>query len=219
MIKVSTAEKVVFSFLLFISALLIVRIMYANNLRYVFLLWNLFLAWIPFQLGIVITQKVLYPQWARNGLVVCWLLFFPNALYIVTDLIHLKNSTDLVPVWFDAVLLFASSFTGLLMAFISLFMVEVYMRTHISAQHTGKLVAACIFLGSFGVYIGRFLRWNSWDIVANPVSLLVQVGARISSPMLHHRTWMITLLLTCFFGLLYFGVKKLAAAFSTEREW
>jgi uncharacterized membrane protein len=218
MLKLSSAEKIVLSFLLFIAAMLIMRIMYANNLRYIFLLWNLFLAWIPFQLGIVITKNQQYNKWIKYGLVLCWLLFFPNALYIVTDLMHLKNADDIVPVWFDAVLLFTSSITGLMMAYISLFQVESFLRKNLSAKHTGKLVFASLFLGSFGVYVGRFLRWNSWDVVTDPAPLLIQISKHILLPHQHFRTWAVTVLLTCLFSLLYLAAKKLTVAVAVQED-
>ncbi len=218
MIKLSTAEKIIFSFLLFTGAMLIMRIAYANNLRYVFLMWNLFLAWIPFQLGIVITVNNHYKRWIQYILLAGWLLFFPNALYIITDLVHLDNSGEDAPVWFDALLLFTSSVTGLLMAFISLYQVETFIRKNITAKHVNKIIAGSIFLGSFGVYLGRFLRWNSWDILANPVSLLIEVMVRFTNPVIHYRTWGITLLLTCLFLLLYYAGKKIPILLSIEAK-
>lgn len=206
--KLSTAEKIIFSFLLFTGAMLIMRIIYANNLRYIFLMWNLFLAWIPFQLGVVIATKE-YNKWIQYPLLIAWLLFFPNALYIITDLVHLEHSYDDAPVWFDAVLLFTSSLTGLLMAFISLYQVEIFVKRNITEKHVNKLTMAAIFLGSFGVYLGRFLRWNSWDILANPVSLLIEVLGRFANPVIHYRTWAVTMLLSCLFYLIYYAVKRL----------
>lgn len=218
MIKLSTAEKIIFSFLLFIGAMLIMRIAYANNLRYIFLMWNLFLAWIPFQLGVIITVNNHYKRWIQYILLAAWLLFFPNALYIITDLVHLENSGGDAPVWFDALLLFTSSVTGLMMAFISLYQVETFIRKNITAKHVNKIIATSIFLGSFGVYLGRFLRWNSWDILANPVSLLIEVMVRFANPVLHYRTWIITFLLSCLFLLLYYAGKKIPVLLSIEEK-
>lgn len=217
MFKLSSADKIVMTFLLFVAAMLVMRIAYANNVRYIFLLWNLFLGWIPFQLGVVLTQNQHYNKWIKYALLASWLLFFPNALYLITDLIHLENSGDKVPVWFDAILLFTSSVTGLIMAFVSLFQVELFLHKYLRTKHVNKLIVAALFLGSFGVYLGRFLRWNSWDIVANPVSLLVQIAVRFTNPLLHYKTWGITLLLTCLFSLLYFASKKMTELFQEER--
>ncbi len=218
MIKISVAEKIIFSFLLFVGGMLLLRIMYANSFRYIFLMWNLFLAWIPFQLSLVISSAAQKNKWIKYFLLAAWLLFFPNALYIITDLMHLGEGDSNAPLWFDAILLFTSSVTGLIMAFISLYYVEQYLRKNVKAKHVNKLVVAVLFLGSFGVYLGRFLRWNSWDILANPVSLLIEVSVRFTNPILHYRTWIVTMLLACLFCLLYFGVKQLVTAVVLNKD-
>jgi uncharacterized membrane protein len=209
MIRLSSVEKVVAAFLLFILLMLTMRISYANNIRYVFLLWNLFLAWIPFQLSITLTESANSNKLYKYFLLLSWLLFFPNALYIITDLIHLDESKGDVPVWYDAILLFTCSVTGLIMAFASLYQVEIFLKKNISSRHTGKLVMAAIFLGSFGVYVGRFLRWNSWNIVTKPQTMLLDISSHLLLPFQHYKTWVITLMLTCLFSLLYFAIKKL----------
>ena len=209
MIRLSSVEKIIITFLLFIVLMLTLRISYANNVRYVFLLWNLFLAWIPFQLSVTLTEAANRNKWYSYFLLLSWLLFFPNALYIITDLIHLDESGNDVPVWYDAILLFTCSITGLIMAFVSLFQVEIFLKKNISPRHTGKLVMAAIFLGSFGVYVGRFLRWNSWSIITKPQLLFMDISSHVLLPFHHYKTWVVTLLLTCLFSLLYFAVKKL----------
>ena len=219
MIKLSSIEKLLAAFILFIAAMLVARIAYANNLHYIFLLWNLFLAWIPFQLSVALTQAGQYNRWYRYFLLASWLLFFPNALYIITDLIHLENSQTDVPVWFDAILLFTSSVAGLVMAFVSLYQVEIFLKKTVTQKHSNKLVMATLFLGSFGVYIGRFLRWNSWDIVTNPFSLLVEIANQFAMPFQHYRTWAVTVLLTGLFSLLYFGIKKLPRFLQEHSSW
>ena len=219
MIKLSAADRVIAAFILFVALLLVLRIGYANNIRYVFLLWNLFLAWIPFQFSVMLTAHQPKNRWYKYFLLSCWLLFFPNALYIITDLIHLEDSRGDVPVWFDAVLLFTSSVAGLIMAFVSLYQVEMYLQQNINKKHVSSFVLLALFLGSFGVYIGRFLRWNSWDIVTNPLSLLMEIAARIAMPFQHYHTWAVTVLLTGLFSLLYFGVKKLPGLLQEPEGW
>jgi uncharacterized membrane protein len=209
MIRLSSVEKIIIAFLLFIVLMLTLRISYANNIRYAFLLWNLFLAWIPFQLSVTLTESANRNKWYSYFLLLSWLLFFPNALYIITDLIHLDESYGDVPVWYDAILLFTCSVTGLIMAFVSLFQVEAFLKKNISPRHTGKLVMAAIFLGSFGVYVGRFLRWNSWSIITKPQLLFSDISTHVLLPFHHYKIWGVTLLLTCLFSLLYFAIKKL----------
>jgi uncharacterized membrane protein len=219
MIKLSSAEKVIAAFLLFVATLLVFRIMYANNLHYAFLLWNLFLAWIPFQLSVFLTTTQLKNRLFKYFFLSGWLLFFPNALYIITDLIHLEHSRADIPVWFDAVLLFASSVAGLIMAFISLYQVEMYLRKNMKSKHVKKFVIASLFAGSFGVYLGRFLRWNSWDIITNPLSLLMQIAHQMFMPLQHYRTWAVTIVFTGLFALLYFTIKKLPGILEHPDRW
>ena len=134
--------------------------------------------------------------------------FFPNALYIVTDLIHLQLESN-IPKWFDALILFSSAVLGLMLAFISLFRVEAFLSKIVNRKLQAPLILLILFLGSFGVYLGRFLRWNSWDIVSNPFQLLSSIGHRIVSPFDHVQAWGITIVFTVFFYLLYVTLKKL----------
>ena len=209
MIKISSVEKLIGAFIGFIVTMLVCRFFYAGSIMYVFLLWNLFLAWIPFQLSRVLTGRKDISKWTSYFLLAAWLLFFPNALYIITDLIHLEDLKSDVPVWFDAILLFTSSIAGLIMAFASLFKVEDFLKRKIRDVIVKRLMIGCLFVGSFGVYLGRFLRWNSWDIITDPFNLLTQVIAPFIFPLQHYRTWGVTGLLTCLFSLLYFIIKKL----------
>ena len=139
---------------------------------------------------------------------VAGLHFFPNALYIVTDLIHLQQESS-VPKWFDAVLLFSASVVGLMMAFISLHRVEKYLKSTVNKKMLPPLIVLILFLGSFGVYLGRFLRWNSWDILSNPFQLVASIVQRIISPFDHLQTWGITVIFTMLFYLLYVSIKKM----------
>ena len=148
-------------------------------------------------------------EWYKQVFVFfAWFLFFPNALYIVTDLIHLNTAT-IVPKWYDAVLLFSSSILGLIMALVSLLRLERFLIYKFNNSTVNVMMMAILFFGSFGVYLGRFLRWNSWDIISNPSSLVFSVAQRLLFPVAHLKTWGITLLLTTLFYLLYLTIKKL----------
>ncbi|CAN5744565.1 DUF1361 domain-containing protein [soil metagenome] len=207
--KLSAFQQSLIAFVVFITGMLVCRFFYVGNLDFIFLLWNLFLAWIPYQLSLGFSAKSEHQQWRLWVLLACWLLFFPNALYITTDLIHL-NIKRAVPLWYDLVLIFTAAITGLMMAFASLIRVEIFLKTKFTKKMTGIIVIACLFLGSFGVYLGRFLRVNSWDVLTNPISLYRAIAIQFLYPVIHFRTWAITILLTCFFSLLYFAIKKSA---------
>lgn len=207
MFRLSNFQKLLTVFIAFITGMIICRMIYSGSLRFLFLLWNLFLAWIPFQLSLYLPGMKTAGNWKGGLLLAAWLLFFPNALYIITDLIHLEYKTN-VPIWYDAVLLFTAAFTGLLMAFASLYKVETFLNRQLGKSVANKLIVACLFMGSFGVYLGRFLRWNSWDVVTNPWDLFKEIAARFLFPVHYYQTWAITILLTCFFSLFYFTIRK-----------
>lgn len=191
----------------FIGSLIAVRFLYSGEYRFLFLVWNLFLAWVP--LAISGCLKNPKQHWTKQmAFFTVWLLFFPNGLYVVTDLIHL-HSNSTVPLWFDAVLLFTAAITSLIMAFASLRNIEVFLLKRFSEKAVQLMTMTILFLGSFGVYLGRFLRWNSWDIINNPVELMSQVVYRFIFPFDHGRTWGTTLVLTVFFYLLWLIIKKM----------
>lgn len=201
-------QKSLFAFLAFIGLMIAVRIFYTGSALYLFLVWNIFLAWIPFAISSIFNKLTDKAIWKQFLIFICWLAFFPNSLYIVTDLIHLDIESK-VPKWFDAVLLFSASVAGLMMAFISLYRVEEFFQKVLPGKLQSVAIFMILFLASFGVYLGRFLRWNSWDIVSNPFQLLVSIGHRIISPFDHLQTWTVTGTFTIFFYLLYISVKKM----------
>lgn len=204
----SSVQKILFAFFAFIALLLAVRIFYSGKLHYFFWVWNIFLAWIPFAISSQFYKMHTKKVWKQVLLFCCWLAFFPNALYIITDLIHLQIEST-VPKWFDALLLFSSSVVGLILAFISLYRIEKYLQQSINKKILPVLIPVILFLGSFGVYLGRFLRWNSWDILSNPLQLLMSIGYHIVYPVEYLNAWGITVVFTIFFYLLYFSLKKL----------
>jgi uncharacterized membrane protein len=201
-------QKVLLLFFAFIAALIFIRVIYSGRFSFIFLVWNLFLAWVPFIISSSFKSVVKIEKYKQFFIFSVWLLFFPNALYLVTDLIHLDLETT-VPKWFDAILLFTSCIIGLMMAFISLIRVEKYLSYHFSHKIVNAQIAFILFLASFGVYLGRFLRWNSWDIISNPFDLLISIIRRFIFPLQHLQTWGVTLMLTILFYLLYLTIKKL----------
>lgn len=196
---------------LFISLMLFVRITHTNNIRYIFLLWNLFLACIPYWISLSLNKLLFKSKVVQLLFFITWLVFFPNALYVVTDLIHLTHNTS-VPVWFDAVLLFASSSLGLVLAFISLLNVERYLFNYLKKVQVNIIVLLLLFAGSYGVYLGRFKRWNSWDVVNNPLLLATDILKTFIHPFEHLGVWSVVFLLTGMYSLSWFLIK----IFNTE---
>ena len=208
MFRIGSFEKLLLLFFLFIGFLIGCRILYSGHLLFMFLAWNIFLAWIPFRISRCLSSTSEHLKLKQLFLFMIWLIFFPNALYIVTDLVHLDLDSN-VPKWFDAILLFASSTVGLIMAFISLYRVERMLLIWVSKKWIPFVILIILFLGSFGVYLGRFLRWNSWDIITHPFGLLATIAQLILFPAEHFKTWGVTIMLTTFFYLLYSVVKKM----------
>jgi uncharacterized membrane protein len=137
---------------------------------YRFLIWNLFLAWVPLCCAIVAFAR------ARRGLdasvvvpLVPWLLFFPNAPYLLTDFIHLGEGP--APLWYDGLMLSAFAWTGLLLGFASLYLVQMILRRAWGEVAGWLGVLAALTLGSIGVYVGRFIGLNSWDAFLHPVHI------------------------------------------------
>ncbi len=194
----------------FTMMLLIIRVCYSGTITYVFLLWNLFLAVVPlfFSNRLLRQHKLNYLAWC---MIFGWLIFFPNAPYILTDLFHYTERYP-IPRWFDLLVLTSAAWNGILLGMVSLMQVEQFMARHWRRSKVNLFVAVCILLGSYGIYLGRFLRFNSWDIITDPISLFVQLTERIILPHQHPRTWAFTLLFACMLWLVYYSFKLLGAA-------
>lgn len=167
-------------------ALLLLRVLYSGSGIYTFLLWNLLLAWMPLALAWLLWLAVdrLNRPLLGPALLPAWFLFFPNAPYIMTDLIHLRIR-DAVPIWYDAALLFSFAWNGLILGFVSLWMVQGMVARRRGAAAGWLLALGTLGAGGFGIYLGRFLRWNSWDVVMDPRLLLNDVFRVVSNPLDH----------------------------------
>jgi uncharacterized membrane protein len=177
-------------------ALLAGRVYRSQTDTYAFLLWNLFLAWIPYMssLWADYTHRGSRRQWWRLLLPgAVWLAFLPNGLYLLTDFWHLQQRAA-VPLWYDIGLLAAFAWTGLVLAVFSLRTMHSLVRQFASSLMGWSFAAGTAGLAGFGVYLGRFLRWNSWDLVLNPKGVFADVVVRLADPMQHPRTLGVTLL-------------------------
>ena len=185
--------------------LLIIRVIVTGELTYIFLAWNLFLAWIPF----AVSQQLgdIKNRWKMFFVFAAWLLFLPNAPYIITDFLHLKQRPP-VPYWYDILLLFSAALNGLLLGLASLVTVEKFLIRRYGKRWTGFIILCSFFLCSFGIYVGRYLRWNSWDIILSPDDIAFDLAVRILSPFDHIQTWSVTIVFGCFLYIIYYAVKN-----------
>jgi uncharacterized membrane protein len=142
-------------------------------------------------------------------LLALWLLFFPNAPYILTDLYHL-NGGNQAPLWFDLVLVILFAWTGLLFGFLSLADIEGIFLRRLPRWMVAGISSCMLVLGSFGIYLGRYLRWNSWDVLRNPFKLLDNIGDRIVNPSAYPRTWGMTLMMGLLLNAMYWSLRLVA---------
>ena len=147
---------------------------------YLFLIWNLFLAWVPYVLSLFLPH--IKNKWLVMPTLALWLVFIPNAPYIVTDLLHVGYHPP-VPVWYDTMLLFSFAWTGLLLGFLSLIDVQRFLKKTIGKTKAEWLIWPVIGLCAYGVYMGRYQRWNTWDILKSPFQVFEETVAVLLHPM------------------------------------
>ena len=184
------------------------RLLKTGSWMYVFLVWNLFLAWIPYlvSLGMIfIYRRQLRRGWLLllPGLV--WLIFFPNAPYIVTDFFHLYPRSG-VPIWYDLALISAFAWSGLFLGIFSLRIMQTLVKGWVGLPVSWVFVGLILGLSGLGVYMGRFLRWNSWDLFFQPYAVLSDVASRLTNPLQHPGTFGMTVVFSLFLMVCYLTV-------------
>ncbi|HEX4644351.1 MAG TPA: DUF1361 domain-containing protein [Verrucomicrobiae bacterium] len=175
--------------LLFASAadvlLVALRIGWTRNWEYFSLVWNLFLAWLPLAFSLAafhLDRKGDGGGWRLYGLGLLWLLFFPNAPYIFTDLIHLTTAFR-ADFWVDLSLVLLVALTGFLLGFVSLYLMQTLVARRWGRAAGWLFSLLACGLGGFGIYLGRFLRWNSWSVVTHPMDLSRDIGHWAAHPL------------------------------------
>jgi uncharacterized membrane protein len=187
--------------------LLAVRMVYSDSRNYDFLAWNLFLAWLP-----LLCSLAAYNSYKRRnklswlvvaGCALAWLLFFPNAPYLLTDVMHLAPRPE-APLWFDVLLVVAFAWTGLFLGLASLLLMQALVRRAAGGLASWAVALGVLGLSGFGIYIGRFLRWNSWDLILSPAGVLADLAGAAQHPLLHARSLVFSGLFSAFLIAAYF---------------
>lgn len=174
--------------------LLLVRIVTTGNLFFSFMFWNLFLAWLPllFALGLRLNlTKKPWLHWQNIGLTLLWLGFLPNSFYMMSDLIHIQLSGE---AWlmYDVGMLLSFVLNGMILGFMSIYIVHMRLLKRMSAAKA-HIVIGLVFLASgFAIYLGRFLRWNTWDVIVNPTGILFDLSERVINPLNYTQTFVVT---------------------------
>jgi len=193
-----------FALAVFCLALLLVRAKITQDIYFFFLIWNLFLAYTPLALSALMIQRLnliekplyFYP------LLACWLLLLPNAPYLITDFIHLKREAG-IPFWFDVLLLISFSVCGLLFGLASMKNIYNILAIKFSAKIASLSMTVTCLLCGFGLYLGRFLRYNSWDILQRPIELSTDIFWSLIAADTYRAAWGITLGFGTFMFLLF----------------
>jgi len=213
--------KVLSAFSLLCIIMVIMRIGYTGNFKYSFLIWNLFLGWIPLFFVLLLRKNEgIHKSTIRSSLLlISWLLFFPNAPYMLTDLVHLLNRQR-IPLWYDLIMILSFAWTGLLTGFVSLIEIQHFFTEKFGKAVSWFLTIVALVLGSFGVYLGRYGGFNSWDVIANPFELSRDILAMLINPLHHSQMYAMTFFFSCFLILAYLTLFILIHSknISTQRE-
>lgn len=207
--KISNNILVIAAWSLVAILLYLARVIYTDKLRFFFLNWNLLLAWIPLIFSSILFE---FEKVRKNKLVtfVClaiWLFFLPNAFYILTDFVHLRI-TPQIGLWYDIALIAAYAGAGLVLGLHSLSQIDLLFLAKLKSSIRWGIIGGILFLNSFGIYLGRFLRWNSWDIFSNFFDVAEHVGLRIIDPFSYPRTYAFTFLYGSILFLIYWSMTK-----------
>jgi uncharacterized membrane protein len=163
---------------------LVFRMAATDSMRYWFLLWNLVLAWLPLIFALLLMYGLRLRRWlspANIILTVLWLFFLPNSFYLVSDLIHLHETGE-ISFLFDTVLMTSFIFCAAASGFLSLYLLHRSLISRQGRQNAHALVALVLLLSGFAIYLGRVLRWNTWDILVNPAGVLFDVSEQVVNP-------------------------------------
>lgn len=169
-------------------ALFLLRAARTSGFTHHGLMWNLFLAWVPMVCALIaynLSRGAPFWRWlALGGCVPVWLLFFPNAPYMVTDITHLRP-LDGVPLWYDLIFIIACAWTSFFLGLVSLFLMQALVRRAWGTLTGWVFTLGVVMLCGIGVYLGRFLRWNSWDVFVRPGHVLADIVAPLLNPLDH----------------------------------
>lgn len=133
-------------------------------------------------------------------------LFLPNAPYIVTDLFHLRQRAEM-PLWFDTMIIFSVALSGLVLFYVALFGIKDVLKRFWGGIAAESSIVFLVFLCSFGIYLGRYIRFNSWDVLSNPNDLFDEIGNQLINSSIYTRVVGVTLLYGTFLLMGYWVIR------------
>jgi uncharacterized membrane protein len=191
----------------------LVRVVITGKISFIFLPWNLFLAFIPYYISARLQQKPIPKEKRVKSIVVfiAWLLFIPNSFYILTDLFHLQIKEEPLR-WFDLTLIFSFAWNGLLLGILSVRQMEKIMWARFRVRNEFFFLYPLMWLIALGIYIGRYMRFNSWDVITNPFQLVEDISYMMIHPFMHFYEWGMITCFSVFMTIIYMSVKRMAKA-------
>ena len=196
------------------------RVLLSGSARYWFIPENLALSWISFLLAWLIHRGIKrrrWSSWQNLALTFLWLIFLPNAWYVLTDFVHIFPNGEVSQIY-DIVLMSLLAVTGFSLGLASLFLIHAELLKRISILKSYLLVEVAILVSSFAVYLGRDLRWNSWDVIKNPEGVIINVSDRIIDPFGSPRALNVTLLFFIMVSTIYTAVWLFGRPYITPRR-
>jgi uncharacterized membrane protein len=188
---------------------------------YTFLVWNLFLAWIPFGAALFAYFVRQFRKLFYIVMPVCtlfWLAFFPNAPYLLTDFQHLATRHSNAPLWYDVIMLIWFAWTGLLLGISSLYLMQEIITDKFNPSIGWVFTISAVIASSIGVYLGRFLRWNSWDLLADPIPIAKEMVAIVQNPLANLPTYIFTILFTLLTLFIYLTIHLFSSIIKDRTE-
>jgi len=227
-------DRMLTASMLFSCTLVGLRILHTGSLIFLSMIWNIFLAYIPYAISTALTvwrKPTTHPnpartrpgQWFASLMAVLrilsfftWHLFIPNSFYILTDLFHLADNhrNSRVPEWFDLALILSFACNGLLLGILSTRQIEKLLVPETAASGQWLFLYPVMWLNALGIYIGRYLRFNSWDIVTDPVNLFADILTMLLHPLQYRDAWGMVFCYSILLTLIYKLMKKGGRALS-----
>lgn len=188
--------------------LFVVRVFSYQSLNYWYLSWNLGLALVPLGLARVIATQLKKRRWLSAPMVLLTAVyagFLPNSFYIATDFIHVQYASNQT-ILFDVVMILLFTLTGLVAGFASVYVLHKELLKRVKAESTELIIGGLLLACSFAIYLGRFLRWNTWDVLTNPGGIIFDVSYRLINPLGGRQMVSTTILFFVLLSSLYWAI-------------
>lgn len=175
--------------------------------------WNLFLAWVPLIAALALIGALRHHRWQSwlpLLLTAIWLVFLPNSFYMITDYIHLHD-VPRVDGAFDALMFSVIVANGVLLGYASVLLVHSELTRRVSVGRAWRYILGVFLLSGFAIYFGRYLRWNSWDLISNPAGILFDISELVLNPFSNLRAFSTTLIFAATLAISYYVIRRTIA--------